>query len=264
MSLAKIEARVAAALKNKGVAWIFRDMPKEFRDDPRELREYLLAAAEGDPNLANTEPFRAAYGALHEVAQVRELRDKVAALYHNPKVQLAAGDKLDWYMAHPSAAYEALMSDPKLAVELGADLVQEVKLAALGARDFAAEHGIVEPAVAAKAIPTDPGKASSEYQDLIKKSVTGKLTDEETARLHALAGGQVERDAAVENAHVAAITAPASKPGEYDKLISKSVTPGQKLSASEETRLNELATSRAEAAGLLEQPEAQETGHEGQ
>jgi hypothetical protein len=262
MSIAKVEARVAAALKNKAVAWIFRDMPKEFRDDPRELREYLLAAAEGDPNLANTEPFRAAYGALHEVAQVRELRDKVAALYHNPKVQLAAGDKLDWYMAHPSAAYEALMSNPKLAVDLGADLVQEVKLAALGARDFAAEHGIAEPAVAAKSIPTDPGKAATEYDELIKKSVTDKLTAEETERLQQLAGAKVARENEAGEAAAAALTAPAAKPDAYQALIKKSVA--GPLTDTEQTQLHELATSRAEAAGLLEQPEAQETGHEGQ
>ena len=97
----------------------------------------------------------------------------------------------------------------------------------------------------------------------LTQSVTGKLTDEETARLHALAGGQVEREGAVENAHVAALTAQPPKPSEYQELITKSVTTPGGLSAADNARLQSLAQDRAEAASN-EQPEAQETGHEGQ
>ena len=63
-------------------------------------------------------------------------------------------------------------------------------------------------------------------------------------------------------AAAAALTAPAAKPDAHQALIKKSVA--GPLTDTEQTQLHELATSRAEAAGLLEQPEAQEAGHEGQ
>jgi hypothetical protein len=252
MSVSKLEKLAAAALKHPDLAWIMKHVPARYADNGRVIRELFTAAATADPGLADSEAFSMAYANLAQVSEARDLRDSVARLYHEPEIRAAAGDKLDWYFAHPRDAYAALL-DASASGSIK-QVAYDAMVAAQGAIDFEAEHGDGSaPSTPPPALPSDPGKAEAEYRKLIEKSITKRelmtATDEE--RMNALALGIVTRRDAAEAVRIAAATAPKPEPGEYEKLIEKSVDGG--LNDTESTRLNDLATDRAASAGLLEE-----------
>jgi hypothetical protein len=171
-------------------------------------------------------------------------------------VQRAAGDKLDWYYAHPQEAYAELIR--RGAVDkLPAGL--ENALSVIGeARQFATDNNIAEVAVAEVAIPHEAGARDAEYRDLIDRSARGRLSAAQDARLLALAEA---RTAALSEgatpqemaAHRRTLGLPQKPAGsEYEKLIAKSAS--QRLSAAEDQQLHELATARAIEAGLMDDP----------
>jgi hypothetical protein len=252
MSVTKLEKMAAAALRHPDLAWITKHIPARYRDNAAVIRELFTAAATADPGLADSEAFNMAYANLGQVSEARGLRDQVARLYHDPEIRAAAGDKLDWYFAHPRDAYAALL-DASASGSIK-QVAHDAMVAAQGAIDFESEHGGGSaPSTPPPALPSDPGKAEAEYRALIEKSVTKRelmtATDEE--RMHALALGKVTRADAAEAVRIAALTAPKPEPGEYEKLIEKSVDGG--LNDTEATRLDNLATDRAASAGLLEE-----------
>jgi hypothetical protein len=252
MSISKIEAAAAKALRHRDLQWITKHIPARYRDNAAVIRELFTAAATADPGLADSEAFNMAYANLGQVSEARGLRDQVARLYHDPEIRAAAGDKLDWYFQHPRDAYAALLD----ASASGAikQVAYDAMVAAQGAIDFEAEHGgsgaSSTPPVT---LPSDPGKAEAEYRKLIEKSITKRelMTADEETRMHALALAKVTRADAAEAVRIAAATAPKPEPGEYERLISESTE--RALDAGEQGRLEELATDRAASAGLLEE-----------
>ena len=110
-----------------------------------------------------------------------------ATIIHNPKVQLAAQDRgIEWYLAHPNAAYQKLMdlsqNDPSV---LGESLTHQALLAVAEGRDFATEHGFVEAAPSRDPLPATEAARGERWKQLIAKSVTPgeKLSEDEEATL---------------------------------------------------------------------------------
>src|SRR5438067_1866639 len=111
-------------------------IPKADLNDPRAMIQWLDLAAAEDPNGAARPAYGEAYGALTAWAGANDLSQRVAALYHNPKVQLAAQDGgIQWYWEHPNAAYEKLLQmtqkDPSAS---GENLRHEAPLAVAEAK----------------------------------------------------------------------------------------------------------------------------------
>jgi hypothetical protein len=251
MSVTKLEKLAAAALRHPDLRWIMKEVPARYADNGRVIASLLVAAATADPRFADNEAFATAYASLSQVNEARDLRDQVARLYHDPEIRAAAGDKLDWYFAHPRDAYAALL-DASASGSIK-QVAHDAMVAAQGAIDFESEHGGGSaPSTPPPALPSDPGKAEAEYKALIEKSITKRelmtATDEE--RMHALALGKVTRADAAEAVRIAALTAPKPEPGEYERLISESTE--RPLDAGKQGRLEELAGERAASAGLLE------------
>jgi hypothetical protein len=253
MSVTKLEKLAAAALKHPDMSWIMKHVPARYRDDSRVISELLVAAATADPGLADNEAFATAHASLSQVSEARDLRDKVARLYHDPEIRAAAGDKLDYYFSSAGVrdGYAALL-DASASGSIK-QVAYDAMVAAQGAIDFESEHGGGSASsTPPPALPSDPGKAEAEYRRLIEKSISDKkLTLTEDERMHALALGIVTRRDAAEAVRIAAATAPKPEPGEYERLISESTE--RALDAGEQGRLEELATDRAASAGLLEE-----------
>jgi hypothetical protein len=214
LSVAKLEKLAAAALKHPDMSWIMKHVPARYRDNAAVIRELLVAAATADPGLADNEAFATAHANLTQVTEARDLRDQVARLYHDPEIRAAAGDKLDWYFAHPRDAYAALL-DASASGSIK-QVAYDAMVAAQGAIDFETEHGGGSaPSTPPVTIPSDPGKAEAEYKALIEKSITKRalMTATEEEKMHALALGIVTRRDAAEAVRIAAATAPKPEPG---------------------------------------------------
>src|SRR5437773_4465629 len=247
MSIDKLEARAKQALGNRMFTELRKLIPHEDYNSPRALLGWLQMAASVDPRGAIRPGYLEAHSAVSELVAANDLRDKISRLYHDPKIVAEFGDKRDFWLRHPEALYEALIDSDGPGKALDTKLAYELTLVAREAADFSAEHGVAEPAIAQKPLPTSESGRAAEWKRLIAKSVTDeKLTEEESAHLKALGG----HEAALEEVRrqSAMRTPPAS--GEFDKLISKSVS--SKLTPAEEQRLQVLATDRATANGSIE------------
>src|SRR3982074_2378658 len=111
----RLDARMRQAFAHPMFNELRRIIPRAEQNDPRELAAWLAAAAGMDPVGARREPYLELRGALSELPAARGLVDRVGSIYNNPTVQRLAGDRLDWFMAHPSAAYDELLKNPQLA-----------------------------------------------------------------------------------------------------------------------------------------------------
>lgn len=161
-------------------------------------------------------------------------------------MQLAAGDKLDWYWAHPAAALQALR-DPKLAAQLGVNLTHEIGLTVMEAQQFREEHGIADaPPPAAEPLPNDAGKREAEIAELRTKSVTGRLTAAEDARYNQLLEARLAVETAEENSTKPAAT---NQPDEYQRLVEKAVS--GTLSPEESSRRDRLLEARLVESGAI-------------
>lgn len=232
----RLRAKAADALRHKDLAWTLPYIPAPYRNSPAVIRSILSSAAAGDPRFADSEAYATAHGALYEWQRAEDLSRRVSEIYHDPAVQLAAGDKLDWYWAHPAAAKEKLTqmaasgSLPP-ALHRALDVVYE-------AQEFASENGIAEPAIAAKPLPANP---DAEIADLVAKP---RLTVAEDQRLDQLYAMRLEREE-----RAGATVATPKTPGEFERLAKKSL---HGLTADEERRLDELAGARAIASGQVD------------
>ena len=265
MSIDRLEAAARKAADHPELRWVFTDLPKGYADSPNALRRLLVACAEGLP-LANSEAYRAAHSALVQVEEARALRDKIGALYHDPKVQRAAADRgIDWYLQHPEAIKEALR-DPKIADMLGANLVERIGVTVIESAQFRQEHGIPDaPPPADVPIPSEAGARETEMAALRAKSINNTITKAESDRLDALYAARIaaEESGASEElaAHKKALGIPATartgdgrfRPAsdEYRALIDKSLRGG--LSPAEDARLTEMSGQRAAEQGLVSQ-----------
>ena len=135
---------------------------------------------------------------------------------------------------------------------------------------------LTEAPVAPSVVPTGLA-AERERAALISKSVTGRLSASEEARLTAIYEARVasdDRGAADQAseelaAHRRALGGAAAEPagarkapgGEYERLISKSVSGG--ATAADEARLVQLAGERAVAEGQISQDGLQEETENG-
>jgi len=252
MSIDRLKSTATAALRHKDLAWIMKEIPARYRDDPRVVKSMLAAATNGDPALVDDPSFKHAFAAVEAFDHASGLADRVAQLCDNPKIIAAAsanGRDVSWYLERPAVAYEALMSlsrtDPSLLCE---NLRHEALLTVAEARDYSASLGMAEPTAPRDPMPATEAGRAARWTELIKKSVTPgeRLTEEESAHLKALGG----HEAALEEVRrqSAMRTPPAS--GEFDKLIQKSVS--SKLTPAEEQRLQALATDRAIENGSIE------------
>ena len=99
-------ARAMAAIGHRQFRQLAAIIPKEDWNNPKLLLSWFVTAADFDRRGADTPAFREAHAALHELITVEGLRDRAAALYHDPRIQNLAGDKLAWYLDHPAVAME--------------------------------------------------------------------------------------------------------------------------------------------------------------
>lgn len=246
----ELAARARRALGHKQLRHLMALVPAEDRANPRALVEWLTTAAAHDPNGARGEGYKQAYAAVHKWREAQAIADKVARLYHDPRIRAAAGDKLDWYWEHPTEAIKALHdladSNPGL---LGERLLDDALDAAYAAREFATGNGVQEPS-AEKPIPTDPTGRETEISQLLDKSVTKGLTKEENVRLDHLYADRVAAEMAAEERQASAPAASKADPSEWQRLIDKSLD--GTLTPAENARLNDLAHARAVNDGLIE------------
>jgi hypothetical protein len=253
MSLAKIEANARRALGHKDLAWIVAHVPREYRDNPKVIRSFLVTAAEGWAEFADSAAYHSAHSALAELQQVRDLRDQIAAVYWDPKIRAEFGEaRVEAAFRDPETAYHELIQQ-SVAGRLSPELDRALNV--IGeVRQFASEHGIAEPAPAEVPIPGDAGKAEAEIKALRGKSIDGTLSRAEDARLTKLYEARIAREdsgaAAELAAHRKALGIPA-KPDQYRSLIDKSLN--GKLTPEEDARLTEMSGDRAVAQGLITQ-----------
>ena len=245
----KIEERARRALRDPKIAWLFEGLPARLADDPRVLKHLLVSWGDGNPVATDSPAYQRAFAAVDEVQNARELRDRIATIYHDPKLRAEIGvERLEQAWRDPETAYAELIkrsATGRLSPSLDA------ALNALGeVREFAAASGapISPQAPAANPLPSAPSAVEAEIKELLHKSVAGKLSAAEDARLDQLYAARVGRDEAGLS-HRETATAPA--PSEFDRLIQKSVS--GRLSSVEDARLNELSQARAAEQGLVEQ-----------
>ena len=103
----QLQARVQRGLAH--FPELLRAIPEAELRSPAHLRAWLSAAATLDKKGAQ----RASFGELSEAVDkwqaAQDLSDRAVQLYHDPKVIALAGDKRDYYLAHPEEAYAALI-----------------------------------------------------------------------------------------------------------------------------------------------------------
>jgi hypothetical protein len=269
--IGRVRARAVAAMAHKDISWIREFVPAKYQDNPRVIAKLLLTASEGDPALADKASYREAYAALGEMADIGALRDRASALYHNAKIQNLAGDRLDWFLAHPAAALERLKQLERSG-ELPEKLAYDVQLCFEEAKGFGAAE---EAAVAPSAVPVGAA-AEAERARLISKSATGRLSAAEEARLTAIyearvasddraAAGQAGEELAAHRKALGGAPEPRGAPkprgGEYERLIDKSVQ--APLSADESARLTGLAGERAVESGQMTSDQLAEESENG-
>jgi hypothetical protein len=250
MSLAKIEARAAAACRHPDLAWVMKYIPKQYRDNPAVIASFLTTAANADPSFADDPAYHAAHASLVELRETRDLRDQVAALYWDPKIRAEYGDEaVERAWKNPSVAYEMLLKRSASSAEGLPRHLDEALNILSEVREFGRANGIAEPAVAEAPIPSDGTKREAEIAELRTKSVTVGLTKAEEARQLKLYEARLGSEIGAEAA--AAPRQDGKKPaGEFERLISRSVAAG-KLTPDENSRLNELAGERAVETGQI-------------
>jgi hypothetical protein len=273
MAIDRLEQAARQAMAHPDVAPIFEGLPKSYQNNPGALRRLLIAVAEGHP-VSQSPAYKAAHAALAQVEETRALQDKIGELYHDAKIQRAAGDKgIDWYLAHPEAIKEALR-DPKIADMLGANLVERIGTTVIETRLFREEHGIPDaPEAPAEPIPAAAGgKLESEIASLRSKSVGGTISNAESIRLDQLyaariaaeeAGAMPElhQDATAEEraSHRKALGLRPDPGDEYRQLIGKSLD--RTITVAENARLNQLSGEKAVQSGAITAEDlAAETG----
>jgi hypothetical protein len=254
VSIDRIEQRARSALGHKDLAWIMANVPREYRDNPAVIRSFLVTAAEGWQEFADSAVYHSAHSALAELQQTRDLRDQVAAIYWDPKIRAEFGEaRVEAAFRDPATAYHELIQQSAAGglsphLDKALDVIGEV-------RQFASEHGIAEPVPAEVPLPNDVGKAEAEIKSLVGKSVSGRLSAAEDARLTKLYEARIAREdtgaAAEIAAHAKSLGMRDRPAGEFERLIGKSV--GGKLSPAENDRLDQLSGARAVEQGLVTQ-----------
>ena len=259
--ISKMEQRATRALQNPMFAELKKLVPAADWDDPRQALVWLKLAAAEDPRGAQRPGYLEAHAALTELNSALDLQSRLAQLCADPHVLAATADRgLDFYIQHPEVAYRTLVelsaTDPDFLGRGGIDrALQVVREAA----DWNAEHGVVERPVS-EPIPTDGVKADTRYKELIRKSLDGPLPKNEEELMHQLATRRISQEQATEARAAMARNRPPAV-DEYTRLIKTSAD--RPLSDIEQTRLTELATERAAAAGLLETEPADNGNSEG-
>ena len=249
-------AGLARALAHKDLAWIVGEIPPKLRNNPRVVKSFLATAAGIDPQLADSQAFRAAIAASSEQQQTDDLQARVAQIYHDPTIrELAAksGLDMDYYWSHPKAAYDKLIklsaSNPKL---FNSPALQAAVHVLAEAREFNSSQGITEAAPAAEPIPSGAAARDAEYDKLIKANATGRLSQADSARLMQLAAARSPEDA--DGQPVVDMPAEATQSGlspEYTRLLAANSS--GKLSETDSARLLQLGEARAVAQVLTEE-----------
>src|ERR1051326_5003695 len=139
--ISDIKARAAAALQHKDLSWIMREVPARYRDNPAVIGKLMAAAAAGNPRLADTEAFQQAHAAVGEFGRVSDLADRVARLYHDPRIAAEFGDQRAYFLGHPEEAYRLLIESTGSGSSIDKELRHELTLVTREAADFNAEHG---------------------------------------------------------------------------------------------------------------------------
>src|SRR5712671_925132 len=165
----QLQARVDRALAH--FPELRRQIPAAELRSPQHLLAWMSAAAGLDPKGAQ----RASFGELSEAVQkwqaAQDLSDRAVQLYHDPKVIALAGDKRDYYLAHPEEAYAALIANAGtggsgLAGQRDRQLKHELALAFRESMDLQTEFGVAESREGPAPIPADPGRREAEYKAL--------------------------------------------------------------------------------------------------
>lgn len=173
------------------------------------IKKLLLTASEGDPKLADKASFREAYAALGAMADVGALRDQAARLYHDPKIQALAGDKLDWYLAHPAAAVEKLRELERTG-ELPAQLAYDARLCFEEPAAWVPRRRPLSRRLLCLSVCCCRGRARARLISkgstgrlsdtaLIQRGALGPLTAAEEGRLTELAGERAVAEGAITN-----------------------------------------------------------------
>src|SRR5256885_2832853 len=105
----QLAARVQRALDQ--FPELRRAIPDAELRSPQHLLAWMSAAAGLDPKGAGRPEFQEALGAVQKWQAAQDLSDRAVQLYHDPKVIALAGDKRDYYIAHPEEAYAALIAN---------------------------------------------------------------------------------------------------------------------------------------------------------
>jgi hypothetical protein len=232
----KATDRALKALRSPSLRWICAEIPKRYQDHPQVIAQMLGAAVAGNPRLADDPAYRQAAAALREVEVERQLEVGISKLYHDSKLRAAAGPSWDFYWSNPQVAREKLIelsaTDPAAFKRLGGD---EVLRTVVEAQEYAKAAGVDTTAPAAAPIPGDAAKADAEYQGLVKKSATERLSSGDYARMTALKEAQMAPEQfaprglvlpanatpAEASAHRKALGLPEPPPSEYQQLLQK-------------------------------------------
>ncbi len=236
-----LQDRAARALADKSLAWLLRAVPERFHSSPSVMAEMLSAAAQGDPKLAQSPAYRAAFGAVRSWSAGRELADRAARIWHAPEVQRVMGQNAEKYWANPRLAYSELMalssSNPKL---FASERMQEAAVVLAELNSFGETHGIQMPTSASAEQPIDPGRLDEEYKDLVGRR---NLTPADQTQLLRLAEGRLKRDAEAGDGRTPAPAGPGEN-AEYRALQLKVAERG--ATNAEYGRLVEIAETYTE------------------
>lgn len=238
--------RARQAMGHPSLAWIAAEVPAALRDNPSVIRSLLVYAAGLDPALGESPVYAQAHSLLIAAGQERELADRISKLYWDPKIRARFGqERVEQAWNDPNTALEELKA-MSVAGTLPAGLDQALDTL-YQVREYARENNIAQPVAAETPLPTGAA-ADAERKALISKSVAGKLSPAENAKLNALiaAGASAEEVAAHRKAlGVPAESGPVRAPAERRALYQKS-----SLTPAEDAQLNaSIAADIAAASG---------------
>jgi hypothetical protein len=106
-------ANARRALGHKDLQWIVAHIPREYRDNPKVIRSFLVTAAEGWPEFADSAVYHSAHSALANYGRRATCRTKLRRSV-GPKIRAEFGGPALSGPCDPETAYRELISARRL------------------------------------------------------------------------------------------------------------------------------------------------------